>query len=108
MRRVAALFAIIAFAVMAPAMAHLPLAEKPGAMPMAGMAMAEHVTGTDSDRKGPCEQAASMSCNGCCILVAPMAASLVTAQVTVTSFAPAYHRPQLGRVVPPALPPPRG
>lgn len=100
MNRLAALFAIIAFAVMSTGMAR--------AQPVAPMAMsAHHAVNKADDRKAPCDDMASMSCHACCIVIAPTVAIPVAGVVDATGFSPVDFLSQIGRIVPPALPPPR-
>ncbi len=100
MNRLAALFAIIAFTVMSTGMAR--------AQRMAPMAMsAHHVANKADDRQEPCDDMASMSCHACCIVIAPAVAIPLAAAVGATGFAPVDFLSPIGRIVPPALPPPR-
>lgn len=100
MNRIAALFAIIAFTVMSTGMAR--------AQPMAPMAMsAHHAANKADDRQAPCDEMASMSCHACCIVIAPAVAIPLAAVVGATGFAPVDFLSPIGRIVPPALPPPR-
>ncbi len=100
MNRLAALFAIIAFTVMSTGMAR--------AQPMAHMAMsAHHAANRADDRQAPCDEMANMSCHACCIVIAPAVAIPLAAGVGATGFAPVDFLSPIGRIVPPALPPPR-
>lgn len=100
MSRLAALFAIIAFAVMSTGMAR--------AQPMAPMAMsAHHAANKADDRQAPCDDMASTTCHACCIVIAPAVAIPLAGVVGATGFAPVDFLSQIGRIVPPALPPPR-
>ncbi len=103
MNRIAALFAIIAFTVMSTGMARAqPMA------PMAPMAMsAHHAANKADDRQAPCDDMASLSCHACCIVIAPAVAIPLAAGVGATGFAPVDFLSPIGRIVPPALPPPR-
>lgn len=100
MTRISALLAIIAFAVMSTGMARA----EPLATPLSVSAMANHADGQPS----PCDQAPQMTCSGCCIIMLASAVAVPDRVTGVARFAVADFLAQLGRVVPPALPPPRG
>ncbi len=95
MKRIAALFAMIALAGMSMGMA---AAHRVSAAPMAHMPAAP---------MQPCTDGPSIGCELCCAVAPSLAAFIDVGDAPKPGFTPAATAPQTGLATPPALPPPR-